>query len=81
VPPIPQQAPQQAQPPPQQQQQQQLQQQPQGTPTQPPPPAPASSSVPGDQLVCQWQNCGERCASAEQLYVSKPTFLDNSERG
>ncbi|KAF2744813.1 hypothetical protein M011DRAFT_407933 [Sporormia fimetaria CBS 119925] len=65
---LPQQVPQQQQ---QQQQQQQHQapQQPQGTPNQPPPPAPAGSvQVPGDQLVCQWQNCGERCASAEQLY-------------
>jgi hypothetical protein len=26
--------------------------------------------VPADQLVCQWQNCGERCPTAEQLYVS-----------
>ncbi|KAF2405078.1 hypothetical protein EJ06DRAFT_502029 [Trichodelitschia bisporula] len=26
------------------------------------------SSVAGDQLVCQWQGCGERCATAEQLY-------------
>jgi hypothetical protein len=25
----------------------------------------------GDQLVCQWQSCGERLPSAEQLYVSK----------
>ncbi|KAF2264882.1 hypothetical protein CC78DRAFT_532750 [Lojkania enalia] len=42
--------------------------QPQGTPTQQNAPTPASASVPNDQLVCQWQNCGERCPSAEQLY-------------
>jgi hypothetical protein len=46
------------------------QQQPHGTPQQ-------SASTPasvvnssGDQLVCQWQSCGERLPSAEQLYVS-----------
>ncbi|KAF2183176.1 hypothetical protein K469DRAFT_668762 [Zopfia rhizophila CBS 207.26] len=44
------------------------QQQPQGTPQQQNAPTPASSSVPGDQLVCQWSNCGERCPTAEQLY-------------
>ncbi|KAF2476997.1 uncharacterized protein BDR25DRAFT_276637 [Lindgomyces ingoldianus] len=44
------------------------QQQPQGTPTQANAPTPASASVAGDQLICQWQNCGERCPSAEQLY-------------
>ncbi|KAF2657091.1 hypothetical protein K491DRAFT_349711 [Lophiostoma macrostomum CBS 122681] len=44
------------------------QQQPQGTPTLQNAPTPASASVAGDQLVCQWQNCGERCPSAEQLY-------------
>ncbi|KAF2817616.1 uncharacterized protein BDZ99DRAFT_431836 [Mytilinidion resinicola] len=30
--------------------------------------SPAVASGAGDQLVCQWQNCGERCPSAEQLY-------------
>jgi hypothetical protein len=40
----------------------------QGTPQQQPSPNPASVST--DSLVCQWQNCGERCPSAEQLYVS-----------
>ncbi|KAF2738804.1 hypothetical protein EJ04DRAFT_532221 [Polyplosphaeria fusca] len=40
----------------------------QGTPTQANAPTPASASGAGDQLVCQWQNCGERCPSAEQLY-------------
>ncbi|ORY12546.1 hypothetical protein BCR34DRAFT_563664 [Clohesyomyces aquaticus] len=44
------------------------QQQPQGTPTQANAPTPAAASVSGDQLICQWQNCGERCPSAEQLY-------------
>ena len=47
------------------------QQQPQGTPTQQNAPTPASvSASSGDQLVCQWQTCGERLPSAEQLYVS-----------
>src|SRR5215472_17394127 len=31
----------------------------------------AQPSVGGDSLTCQWQNCGERCPTAEQLYVSK----------
>ncbi|KAL6709414.1 hypothetical protein ACN47E_001821 [Coniothyrium glycines] len=45
------------------------QQQPQGTPTQQNAPTPASvSGGGGDQLVCQWQSCGERLPSAEQLY-------------
>ncbi|KAF2176048.1 hypothetical protein K469DRAFT_608647 [Zopfia rhizophila CBS 207.26] len=48
--------------------QQQPQQQPQGTPQQQNAPTPASARVPGDQLVCQWSNCDERCPSAEQLY-------------
>lgn len=30
----------------------------------------AQPSVGGDSLTCQWQNCGERCPTAEQLYVS-----------
>ena len=25
----------------------------------------------GENLQCQWQNCGERCSSAEALYVSQ----------
>jgi hypothetical protein len=33
-------------------------------------PATATASVAGDQLTCQWTNCGERCVTAEQLYVS-----------
>lgn len=45
------------------------QQQPQGTPQQSVA-TPASVSNSGDQLVCQWQSCGERLPSAEQLYVS-----------
>ena len=45
------------------------QQQPQGTPQQQNA-TPASNSVPQDQLVCQWSNCGERCQNPEQLYVS-----------
>lgn len=43
----------------------------------------ASSSSPqpqvnsaGENLVCQWQGCGERCTSAETLYVSQ--LLHNS---
>ncbi|KAF2824750.1 hypothetical protein CC86DRAFT_371286 [Ophiobolus disseminans] len=42
------------------------QQQPQGTPQQSAA-TPVSNSS-GDQLVCQWQSCGERLPSAEQLY-------------
>lgn len=30
----------------------------------------AQANVGGDSLTCQWQTCGERCATAEQLYVS-----------
>jgi len=41
----------------------------QATPTQPNAPTPVSAGS-GDQLVCQWQSCGERLPSAEQLYVS-----------
>jgi hypothetical protein len=46
------------------------QQQPQGTPIQQNAPTPASvaGAGSGDQLVCQWQNCGDRLPSAEQLY-------------
>ncbi|KAF2101846.1 hypothetical protein NA57DRAFT_73286 [Rhizodiscina lignyota] len=28
----------------------------------------AQANVGGDSLTCQWQSCGERCATAEQLY-------------
>jgi len=31
-------------------------------------PASVATSSGGDQLVCQWQSCGERLPSAEQLY-------------
>lgn len=49
------------------------QQQPLGTPTQQNAPTPASvANSSGDSLVCQWQACGERLPSAEQLYVSLP---------
>jgi hypothetical protein len=43
------------------QQQQQL--------NQPSPPVQAQSST-IDNLTCQWQGCGERCDTAEALYVS-----------
>ena len=33
------------------------------------PPTPTTSG-PIDNLQCQWVGCGERAASAEQLYVS-----------
>ena len=57
------------------------QQQPQGTPVQQNAPTPASVSGAGsgDQLVCQWQNCGDRLPSAEQLYVSNPRPLFRSQ--
>lgn len=48
------------------------QQQPMGTPTQQSAPTPASVANSGtDSLTCQWQACGERLPSAEQLYVSQ----------
>lgn len=55
------------------------QQQPQGTPIQQNAPTPASVSAgSGDQLTCQWQNCGDRLPSAEQLYVSSsPSVLSD----
>lgn len=38
---------------------------------QPGAPQPQSPHASGfDNLTCQWQGCGERCASPEQLYVS-----------
>ena len=33
--------------------------------------APSVNSA-GENLQCQWQGCGERCPSAEALYVSLP---------
>ncbi|KAF9741940.1 hypothetical protein PMIN06_008218 [Paraphaeosphaeria minitans] len=40
-----------------------------GTPTQQPAQLPQQSNAGAtDSLVCQWQNCGERCPTAEQLY-------------
>lgn len=53
------------------QQQQQAAQQAQQLISQPSPPVQpvtnASSTI--DNLTCQWQGCGERCDSAEALYV------------
>jgi len=49
----------------------------QGTPQQS-----AATPVAGgsaDSLTCQWQNCGERCPSAEQLYVSLLTLFIANE--
>lgn len=51
-----------------------------GTPTQQPaqipqPPASVGGGA-SDQLVCQWQSCGERSPTAEQLYVSTPPPRD-----
>jgi hypothetical protein len=34
-----------------------------------------SASVTIDNLICQWQGCGERCDSADALYASLPAFL------
>ncbi|KAJ9668239.1 hypothetical protein H2201_001669 [Coniosporium apollinis] len=34
----------------------------------PPAVSAATSSATGDSLTCQWANCGERCATPEQLY-------------
>jgi len=44
------------------------QQQPQGTPQQSAVTPASVTNSSGDQLVCQWQSCGERLPSAEQLY-------------
>jgi hypothetical protein len=46
-------------------------QQPQGTPQQTASTPASVVNSSGDQLVCQWQSCGERLPSAEQLYVSQ----------
>ncbi|EAT80783.2 hypothetical protein HBI56_187820 [Parastagonospora nodorum] len=43
-------------------------QQPQGTPQQTASTPASVVNSSGDQLVCQWQSCGERLPSAEQLY-------------
>lgn len=47
----------------------------QGAVSQPSPPVQPVQQVPQssstiDNLTCQWQGCGERCDSAEALYVS-----------
>jgi hypothetical protein len=59
------------------QQQQAAAQQAQQLISQPSPPVQqvqnASSTI--DNLTCQWQGCGERCDSAEALYVSTHSFL------
>lgn len=47
------------------------QQQPQGTPQQTASTPASVTASSGDQLVCQWQSCGERLPSAEQLYVCR----------
>ncbi|KAH7392115.1 transcription factor PacC [Phaeosphaeria sp. MPI-PUGE-AT-0046c] len=44
------------------------QQQPQGTPQQAAATPASVVNSSGDSLVCQWQSCGERLPSAEQLY-------------
>lgn len=31
----------------------------------------------GENLVCQWQGCGERCTSPEALYVSEGFSLSH----
>jgi hypothetical protein len=47
----------------------QAQQQVASPPVQQPPQQPTSAV---DNLTCQWQSCGERCETAEALYVSDP---------
>jgi heterodisulfide reductase subunit A-like polyferredoxin len=56
------------------QQQQAAAQQAQQLISQPSPPVQNSSST-IDNLTCQWQGCGERCDSAELLYVSVHAIL------
>lgn len=34
-----------------------------------------SASLTIDNLICQWQGCGERCDSADVLYASLPALL------
>jgi hypothetical protein len=51
------------------------QQQPQGTPQQAAATPASVVNSSGDSLVCQWQSCGERLPSAEQLYVSQAAHL------
>jgi hypothetical protein len=55
------------------------QQQPQGTPQQSAATPASVVNSSGDQLVCQWQTCGERLPSAEQLYVSIPSLSQDDE--
>jgi hypothetical protein len=55
------------------------QQQPQGTPQQSAATPASVVNSSGDQLVCQWQSCGERLPSAEQLYVSIPLISKDDE--
>jgi len=57
----------------QQQQQQQAQQVSQPSPPQLQHSISATPSSTIDNLTCQWQGCGERCDSAEALYVSMTT--------
>jgi hypothetical protein len=59
------------------QQQQAAAQQAQQLISQPSPPVQPvqNSSSTIDNLTCQWQGCGERCDSAELLYVSVHTIL------
>lgn len=60
----------------QSQQQGQLPQQPLlQTPQQPAP----NVNAAGENLQCQWQGCGERCTSAEALYVSPKTPAPESK--
>ncbi len=33
----------------------------------------------GESLACQWQGCGERCTSAENLYVVLSKFTQSHE--
>jgi hypothetical protein len=55
-------------------------QQPQGTPQQTASTPASVVNSSGDQLVCQWQSCGERLPSAEQLYVSHHSFVRSLRR-
>ena len=45
----------------------------------PPVQAPAAGSSSIDNLTCQWSGCGERCDTAESLYVSIADISESQE--
>lgn len=49
-------------------------------PSPPVQPVQSAQSSTIDNLTCQWQGCGERCDSAEALYVSRLNLSLNDAR-